>query len=121
MGASALYYLLEVWGLPHPLCHGLGVVLACLRCCQDMEQPAGSWGLCLGALEHQESLRCHLGWERLFWAESGHKPRTGAAALSSAILLLPNKLKLYFFQSCSLGQAQVVYLIIYYFLFLLFI
>ncbi|NWZ87029.1 MACF1 factor, partial [Poecile atricapillus] len=28
----------------------------------------GSWGLCLGALEHQESGRCHLGWERLLWA-----------------------------------------------------
>lgn len=33
---------------------------------------------------------------------------------------LPNKLKLYFFQSCSLGQAQVVYLIIYSFLFFFF-
>lgn len=34
---------------------------------------------------------------------------------------LPNKLKLYFFQSCSLGQAQVVYLIIYSFFFLFFL
>lgn len=33
---------------------------------------------------------------------------------------VPDKLKLYFFQSCSLGQAQVVYLIIYSFLFPLF-
>lgn len=70
VGASALSSLLEAWGLPHPLCHGLGVVLACLWCCQDMESQAGSWGLCLGALDRQESGRCHLGWERLFWAAS---------------------------------------------------
>lgn len=46
---------------------------------------------------------------------------SGLGQLPSAQLyysFLPNKLKLYFFQSCSLGQAQVVYLIIYTFLFL---
>lgn len=63
--SSTVFSLLEAWGLPHPLCHTLGVVLSMWWAWSS--QP-GSWGLCLGALEHQEPGRCHLGWERLFWA-----------------------------------------------------
>lgn len=48
-GASALSPLLEGWGHPRPLCHGLGVVLACLRHCQDTERPAWLLGSVFGS------------------------------------------------------------------------
>lgn len=71
---------------------------------QDVEQPAGLSKLCLAALGCGQ-------W--VGEAGAGEQGQDGAAAPAQLYFsFLPNELKLYFFQSCSRGQAQVVYLII---------
>lgn len=110
MGASAgLGLTVFSPGGSQPLCHGLGVVLVCSPALPGHRAP----GVRIG---ERCNSRSPAGTGRGGRGASGQLERGHDRRAQLYYSFLPDKLKLYFFQSCSLGQAQVVYLIIYSFL-----
>ena len=101
-----------------------GLSWSILQRYQDVEQPAWLLGAVPASAVTAEAWQMPSGvgearpgsWRVATISGLGQLPRA-----QRYYSFLPNKLKLYFFQSCSLGQAQVVYLIIYSFLFLFFL